>query len=222
MPTAYKKRFVEFTEEELLNMDRQEATLELTERERLFCENFIGNHNAILAAKKAGYTGASANSMAYRLLNKDRVNLYIAWLKLRISQQSHISALDIIDHYARIAFSNVTDFVKISGNKVELIDAEKIDGQLVKSVKKGRDGISIELYDKIAALQKLERYFDVMPKDWKEKIEEKKLALMEQRLEIERLKAGQGGGEIEDDGFIEALKGTAEEVWGDEKDDDWD
>lgn len=217
MPTTYRKVFTQETEEELLNMTREEACLTLTEKQRLFCEHYAAKHNAVLACKKAGYTSASCASLGWRLRQNPDVNRYIAWLKLRISHESHVNALDIIDHYARIAFADVTDFVKIEKNKVELIDAEKIDGQLVKSVKKGRDGISIEMYDKLAALQKLERYFDIMPADWKQKIEEKKLELMKERIEIERLKAGQlGNGEDEDDGFIQALKESATEVWGDE------
>lgn len=216
MPTTYRKVFTQETEEELLNMTREEACLTLTERQRLFCEHYVAKHNAVLAAKKAGYSANSVTSVAWRLRQNPDVNRYIAWLKLRVSRELHVDALDIVDHYARIAFADVTDFVKIENNKVELIDADKIDGQLVKSVKKGKDGISIELYDKLAALQKLERYFDIMPADWKQKIEEKKLELMKERLEIEKLKAGQLNSDDEDDGFIQALKETATEVWGDE------
>lgn len=217
MPTSYKKKFVDWTEEELLTMTRQEACLDLSNRHRTFCETFIGNHNAILSAKKAGYTGASAHSMAYRLLNRDDVNLYIAWLKLRISKECHVSALDIIDKYARIAFADINDFVEIKGNRITPIDGQRIDGQLVRSIKKGKDGsFAIELHDKQPALQKLERYFDVMPKDWKQKIEERKVELLEKRLELDLLKSGQLGSDDSDDGFMQALKESANEVWEDE------
>ena len=214
MPTTYRKQFTVETEEELMNMTRQEACLTLTEKQRLFCEHYAAKHNAVLAARKAGYSAGSVTSIAWRLRQKPDINRYLAWLKLRVSRESHIDALDVIDHYARIAFADVTDFVKISKNRVELVDADKIDGQLIKSVKKGRDGISVELYDKMSALQKLERYFDVMPADWKQKIEERKLDLLEQRLEMEKIKAGQLGNDDDgNDGFIEALRETATEVW---------
>ena len=88
-----------------------------------------------------------------------------------------------------------------------------MDGQLVKSVKKGRDGVSIEMYDKMSALARLERFFEEMPKDWREKLEEKKLELMQEKLNIEKQKLGLTDDSIEDDGFIDALRDTADEVW---------
>jgi phage terminase small subunit len=217
MPTTYKKQFTIETEEELMNMTREEACLTLNEKQRLFCEHYAAKHNAVLACRKAGYTSASCTSMGWRLRQNPDVNRYIAWLKLRISQEQHVNALDIVDHYARIAFADVTDFVSIKGGKITLIDEDKIDGQLVKSVKRGKDGVTIELYDKLLALQKLERYFDIMPADWKQKLEEKKLDLLKERLEIERIKAGQViAGDEEDDGFIQALKESATETWSDD------
>jgi phage terminase small subunit len=124
--------------------------------------------------------------------------------------------MDIIDQYIRIAFADVTDFVKIENGKLKLIDADSIDGQLITKIRQGPHGITIELADKLRAMEKLEHYFDVMPKDWRQKIEEKKLELMRERIEIERIKAGQQEVEDGDDGFIEALKDSAKETWGDE------
>lgn len=213
MPKTYRKLFTQETEEELLNMTREEACLTLNEKQRLFCEYYVANHNAVLAAKKAGYSTKSAPSLSWKLRQNSDINRYIAWLKLRVSKETHVDALDIVDHYARIAFADITDFVKIKNGRIELIDEDKIDGQLIKSVKKGRDGIVVELYDKMTALQKLERYFDIMPADWRQKIEEKKLELMKEKLEIEKMKIGQVQEDNEDDGFFEALKGTVEEVW---------
>lgn len=220
MPTNYRKIFTEETEEELLNMTREEACLNLNEKQRLFCEHYAAKHNAVLACRKAGYGKGSVHSLSWRLRQNPDVNRYLAWLKLRISHETHVNAMDIIDHYARIAFADVTDFVEIEKGKVTLIDADNIDGQLIKTVKKGKNGeVSLEMYDKLAALQKLERYFDIMPADWKQKIEERKLGIMEKQLELEQIKAGQLGGDaIEDDGFMEALKAFAEEVWEDEDD----
>lgn len=217
MPQPFKKIFTDETEEELLNMSREEACMNLNDKQRLFCEVFVAKRNAVLAVKKAGYAATSAPSLSWKLRQNLDVNRYIAWLKLRVSREAHVDAIDIIDHYARIAFADITDFVKIEFNKVKLIDASMIDGQLIKSVKQGKDGVTIELHDKMAALEKLEKFFDVMPADWRQKIEERKVELMAQRIEIERYKAGQGPqGDPVDDGFFEALKATAEEVWDDE------
>lgn len=213
MPTTYKKTFVEYTEDELLNMTRAEASLNLNDKQKRWCEVYVNNFNPVIAAKKAGYTVKAAHTIGWRLRQEPKIQLYLAWLKLRVSCKTGVRPEDIIDQYARIAFADITDFVDISNGRVKAVDSDMIDGQIVKSVKKGRDGISIEMYDKMAALGKLERFFEEMPKDWRQVLEEKKVDIMQQKLDLEKAKSGFGEGEDEDDGFIDALRSTAEEVW---------
>lgn len=217
MPAPYRKIFTDVTEEELMNMTREEACLNLNDKQRKFCEIYVKKFNIILAAKQAGYSPHSAHGIGWKIRQNPDCQRYIAWLKLRVARDCHVTAMDVIDHYARIAFADITDFVEITGNSIKLKDADMIDGQLVTAIKKGRDGITIELADKLKALEKLEKFFDVMPKDWKQKIEERKVELLEQRIEIERIKAGQlGNDSATDDGFLDALKEVAEEVWEDD------
>lgn len=213
MPTTYKKIFVEITEEELMKMSREEACLNLNDKQRKWCETYVNNFNSTIAAKKAGYSPKCAATIGWKLRQNYDVCVYLAWLKLKVSNKVWIRPEDIVDQYAKIAFADITDFVEISNGRFKLSDSEMMDGQLVKSVKRGRDGVSIELHDKMAALSKLERFFEEMPKDWRQTLEEKKIDIMQQRLDIEKKKAGMLDDEIEDDGFIDALRSTAEEVW---------
>lgn len=214
MPTVYKKIFTDETEEELMALSREEVTLELNDRQRKFCEVFVKSFNPKIAALQAGYKHTNAHTLGWKLRQDPNVNRYIAWLKVKVARAAHIDAVDIIDQYTRIAFADITDYVDIKNGRISIKDGDLIDGQVVKAVRRGKDGLSVELIDKLSALEKLERYFEIMPKDWKEKIEEKKLEISRERLELERFKAGQIEDEEEEsDGFIEALKATAEEVW---------
>lgn len=224
MPAPYRKLFTEETEEELLNMTRDEATLNLNDKQRAFCEYYIGNYNIKLAAIKAGYGPKSAHVVGWKLRQDVDVNRYLAWLKLQVGRECHVRAVDIIDHYIRIAFADITDYIeikegKLGGKTLSIKDLDEIDGQLVKKISQNTNkGVSIEMQDKIKALEKLEQYFDVMPKNWKQEIEERKLAIAEERLEIEKIKIGIVAEEIQDDGFIQALLGETETVWEDEVD----
>ena len=215
MPATYKKVFVDVSEEELSKMTREEASLNLNDKQRRWCEAYVNNFNAKLAAKKAGYSPKCATTIGWKLRLNPDVALYLAWLKLKISYKAWVRPEDIIDQYARIAFADITDFVEIKNGRMSLIDSEMMDGQLVKSVKKGREGVSLELYDKMSALARLERFFEEMPKDWKERLEEKKLEIMQEKLNIEKQKLGLNEDEVGDDGFLDALRDTAEEVWDD-------
>ena len=49
---------------------------------------------------------------------------------------------------------------------------------------------------------------DTNPYDWKRKMEEKKIEIMQEKLVIEKSKAGMLD-EVEDDGFLEALEKAA-------------
>lgn len=219
MPVAYKKIFVDVPEEELFNMTRQEASLNLNDKQIKFCEEYAKSFNIKLAAIKAGYSKKSAHTAAWKVRQNPDCNRYIAWLKLRISQQCHIHAVDIIDHYARIAFSDITDVCEVKDGKITIQDTDMIDGQIVKSIKKGRDGISVEMYDKFQALAKLERFFDVMPKDWRQTLEERKVKILEERLELDKKRMGSDD-QVEDDGFLEALREQATIIWEDDQQDD--
>lgn len=222
---AYKPRmdnlYVKYTSDELLRMNYDDATEGLTERQITFCEHYCRNKNLKTAALRAGYKEASAHRTGWGLRANEDAQRYIAWMKIRAAAECHLDVMEVIDHYMRIAFADITDFVEIKKGRMILRDGERIDGQLVNKIKNGKDGISLELVDKLSALQKLEKFFDIMPSDWKQQIEERKIILMEKRLEFEKAQAGLGNTEEEeDDGFLDALKDRATTIWEDEENDD--
>lgn len=217
MPAPGRAAYVEETEEELLAMTREEACFGLNEKQIRFCEVYTRNYNIRLAAKQAGYSPKAAHTTGWKLRQNPDCARYIAWLKLRVANACHFEATDVIDLYTRIAFADITDFGKIKKGKLIVENSDMIDGQIVTSMKQTKSGVQIDLADKFRALEKLEKYFDFMPKDWKQKVEERKVELLEQRLELEKLKAGIYEKDEEDDGFIAALTASAEEVWEDDE-----
>lgn len=222
MPTVHRKIFLNETEEEIAKMTRQEVTLNLTEKEIKFCEGYTHNKNIKIAAIKAGANPNSAAVWAWKIRQKEDVNRYIAWLKLKVSREAHVNALQIIDMYARAAFSDMTDFIDVAYGKIKPKDLRLVDGQLIQSIKQGKDGsVSITLIDKMDALKKLEIFFDVMPKDWRASIEERKLELLEERLDLDKRRYGVVRDPVEDDGFLEALRGSCSEVWEGEEEEEY-
>lgn len=124
-----------------------------------------------------------------------------------------VTGTDIIEQWVKIAFADMSDFVDIFPNYIKLKPNDQIDGQLIKSIKSGRDGVSIELHDKLKALDNLAKYTADMPKDYKQILEERKVELLEQEFELKKRLYDDESNEQEDDGFIEALKKSAESVW---------
>ena len=109
----------------------------------------------------------------------------------------------------------MSDFVDIYPYSIRLKPADQIDGQLVKSIKSSRDGVSIELYDKMKALDNLAKYIEDMPSDFKQKLEERKVQLLEEELELKKKAQQDSVPEVEDDGFMEALEYQVGDAWDD-------
>lgn len=218
---ARKKRIsVEYTSDQLLKLDREDLVEDLTDREIAFSENYIKDYNIKLAAIRAGCSAKSANVSGLALRRKPRVNNYIAWLKLQAYQKANIDALDILNFYAKAAFADITDYVEVvnNGRLVKIKPMDEIDGQLVQELSQNAaGGISFKLIDKMTALNRLENYMDTNPYDWKRKIEERKLDILEERLELEKKKFDPYDEEDEDDGLIAALVKASKGIFDDEE-----
>lgn len=209
----------------------------LTDKQRLFCVLYIRCFNATKAYQKAygcSYETALTNGPA--LLKKTRIKNEINELKQNRLNREMLDEHDIFQRYMDIAFADITDFLEFGQEEVQVMamygpvfvqdpktgekkplmkmvntvrfkQSTEVDGTLISEVKQGRDGASIKLSDRMKALQWLSDHMD--------------LATEEQRTRIEVMRAKarlDDGSEIADDGFLEALKGTASEDWSDEED----
>ena len=178
---------------------------DMTDKQQLFCIYYIRCFNATKAYQKAygcGYTTAVTNGPA--LLGNTRIKEEILQLKQDRLNREFLSESDIFQKYMDIAFADINDFVDISAGFVTAKDG--IDGTIVSEVSNTQSGVKIKLADRMKALQWLSDHMD--------------LATEKQKAEIALLKAKvqtDDGDEVADDGFLDALNGTAAEDWGDEE-----
>ena len=210
---------------------------DLTDKQQLFCIHYIRCFNATKAYQKAyGCDYATALVNGSRIRRNAKIKEEILRLKQERLNREFLSEADIFQKYMDIAFADVTDFlefgteevpvmamygpVKIkdpdtgkekqltkSVNTVRFKDSSDVDGSILSEVKQGKDGASIKLADRMKALQWISDHMD--------------LATEKQRAEIALLKAKvqtDDGEENADDGFLDALNGTAAEDWDNEKD----
>lgn len=206
------KRISQYTEDELRNFSRKEMIEKLTDREVAFCEYYINDYNIKMAAIKAGFKPMQNRTITKIVAGKQKVIDYIAWLKLKLYDEACVNATDILNGYAKMAFYDITDYIEKKGNKIVLKDFDKIDGQIIQEISQsGTGSINIKFPDRLKAFDKLENYMDVNPYDWKRKLEEKKVQILEERVNIEKTKVGLND-ELEDDGFIEALENAANNI----------
>lgn len=151
---------------------------ELSPEHQLFCIYYIRTFNATqsyINAFQCSYDTAKAQG--YKLLQNIAIKAEINRLKEIKRQQIVAGADDIVELQMRIAFSDMGSYVTfgkkkieykgdlIEVNTVDLADAKRTDTQLIKKVKQGKDGISIEVEDRQKAINWLTKYFLMHPDD---------------------------------------------------------
>ncbi|WEY49775.1 terminase small subunit [Latilactobacillus sakei] len=210
------------------------ANDELNDQRKLFCLYYLQRFNATWAYMQAydvDYRTANVNGP--RLLGNASVRKQVDKLRDEIASDLMLTADDIAKQYAKQAFSDIGDYVEFKTemeqvmalygpmvdkdknpvmqkrSRVYLKDDEDVDTSLIKSVKVGKDGPVVELYDKQKAMDALMNYVG----------EKQTLKGQLMQAQIDRLKIQNGDNdpdEDDDDGFLEAIDKSAKDVWSDE------
>ncbi|PEJ57413.1 terminase [Bacillus sp. AFS002410] len=218
---------------------------ELTDKQKLFCLYYLKYFNATKAYQKAyECTYEIANKNAYTLMVNHGIKDEINRLKNERLNGVLLDAQSILQKYIDIAFADITDFVEFgkkeistgdfdeSGNPityttsyVDFKESSEIDGTLITEVKKGKDGVSVKLADKMRALEFLTKYTDLLSQNDLKKLQQEKLkAEIAKTKQETKLLDPEDNGSNDDviDNFNEATKPSAEamkDVFGDENED---
>lgn len=169
----------------------------LTDKQRLFCLQYVRCFNATKAYQKAyGVDYSTAASIAYRLLENDGVKKEIQRLKQNRLNREMLGTEDIFQKYIDIAFADVTEFTDFGNveintengpmtvSYVNLKDAGEVDGTLINEISKGKDGVKVKLPDREKALRWLSEHMDLATTEQKEKV--KLLQAQRRKLEVDK------------------------------------
>lgn len=155
--------------------------MELNDKQKRFCEEYVIDLNATQAAIRAGYSKKTAAVIATENLTKPNIQEFISNLQKSISDKNGNLTQKVIDELIKVGFSNVQDYI-ISGNCIT--DISEIDGAkaaAVASIKKSvttfgteenggtKEVVEFKLWDKISALEKLGRHLGIFEADNKQK-----------------------------------------------------
>lgn len=142
----------------------------LSNKQRMFVEEYLRDFNATQAAIRTGYSPHTANEQGSRLLANVSIKEAVA---ARIAERK-MSADEVLDKLSDIARSDMGDFLDIGsmGFSIDLNKAQEAGKlHLIKKVKMrttttlSKDGvetethdIDLELYDKVSVLEKMGRH----------------------------------------------------------------
>lgn len=146
----------------------QELKAELEDMQRVFAEQYVVDFNGTQAAIRAGYSENSAAQQASRLLNHDKVQLYLQYLISDRSKRLQVTGDKIVQEIAKIAFANAQDLVDYFDGNVLFNDLDNIEfPEIIKNITVKevlKDGArigqiaKIEVYDKVKALELLGKH----------------------------------------------------------------
>ncbi len=161
---------------------------DLTDKQRLFCLQYVRCFNATKAYQKAYGCGYDvANAEGYKLLVNPCIIHEIQLLKQNRLNREMLDEHDIFQKYMDIAFADITDYVTFgtrevqytdkAGNQrtvqvpfVDLKESSGVDGTLVSEVKQGKEGASIKLADRLRALDWLASHMGMATEEQKARI----------------------------------------------------
>src|SRR5690606_21173422 len=175
---------------------------ELTDKQRLFCMYYTKYFNATKAYQKVyDCDYFSAKSNGYRLMTNDYIREEITRLKQELANGIMLDTAAVLQKYIDIAFADITDFVDfgqmdiaevnpITGEPlldddgkqvtfphsfVSFKNSNEVDGTIITEVKKGKDGVSVKLADKMKALEFLAKYTDLLSDFDRKRLQDEKL-----------------------------------------------
>jgi phage terminase small subunit len=150
----------------------------ITEKQDLFCREFIVDFNAYQAAVRAGYSPKAARQQASRLLTNENITARIAELKLERIERVNVSADDVVRELVSLGFWNIKTFVGDDNVIKELKGLRDDQTKPVLGLKvKERTNVDgsieitteLKLADKHGALVSLGRHLGIFEVDNKQK-----------------------------------------------------
>lgn len=142
----------------------------MTTRQLKFIEEYLVDFNATRAAISAGYSQKTARAQATRLLTNADVSVELTRRKTEMAESVQLTQKQVLDELLALGFSDVTDYLDIlDASELQLKDLSALPKTLrkaISSIKLGKNGLELKLYDKLRALELLGRYtglFDNKP-----------------------------------------------------------
>ena len=98
----------------------------LTPKQERFCEEYLVDLNATAAARRAGYSPATANEQAARLLAKISVKERIAALRAVQSQKTEITVERVVRELGLLGFHNPLDVMRVQSDGSAYLDFSRL------------------------------------------------------------------------------------------------
>lgn len=151
--------------------------MDLTAKQKRFCEEYLIDLNATQAAIRAGYSEKTAGQIGEQNLKKLEIKAFIKEGQKKQSERTNITADMVIQELAKIGFSDIKNYFEGDENQKDITTLDNRLSAAVSSIKvtesSGKDWSKttkeFKLHDKVKALEDLGKHLGVFERDNKQK-----------------------------------------------------
>lgn len=147
----------------------------ITDKQRAFVREYLVDGNAVQAAIRAGYSKGRSGNTASQLMGKRWILDAIRDATEAKRASADIEARRVLEEYARIGFSNISDYLSFGPDGVTVNDSREIPRELLAAVSEVSETrtqhgstIKFKMHNKTAALDAICRVLGFNASDRKD------------------------------------------------------
>lgn len=151
---------------------------DLTDKQKMFCLEYLVDFNATQAAIRAGYSENTASEIGSENLGKPHIQTFIQESIKERQTRTEITADKVLKEYAKIAFFDIRSIYNESNSLKPIADLDDTAGSVIAGVEvdeifegSGKDKIylgntvKVKLNNKINALDSIAKHLGMFEKD---------------------------------------------------------
>ena len=139
---------------------------DLTDKQKMFCDEYLKTFNATKSAILAGYSKKTAGPGAGQVLRNIKVQCYLQKKAEEIFDRAKLSQDEVFAEVSRLAGSNMADFTNWGPGGVDIKDSSKLTreqtacvSEVSQTVTKDGGSVKFKLHSKEKALELLGKYY---------------------------------------------------------------
>ncbi len=151
---------------------------EISEKQRVFINEYLKDLNGKQAALRAGYSSKSAKVTASRMLTNDNLKRELSNRLKEIYDGYKDDQEKLLRELAIVGFARITDYIKIDDEEILIKNEDEIPKEIIGaiaeiSISESKTGKkkSIKLHNKIEALKLLGNYHRIFEENYGKPIE---------------------------------------------------
>lgn len=149
--------------------------IKLSNKQQLFCEEYMVDLNATQAAIRAGYSKKTSHSIGAENLTKPEINSYVTELKAKRNARVELKQDEVLKELKLFAYSDITETMELTFTEIKELPVEI--RRMICSFKKtettfdGGEKVTYEIkfVDKMRAFEMLNKHIGFYDEDNKQK-----------------------------------------------------